>query len=169
MSLPATAPQPDSQQRTPVSRNGRPLISRAIRDAIERMVHEGLHWDDAARAVGLPIRTMRLALERPAVIKYVKEQRDVFRTAVSATNIHHLRQLRDSGRNEMARLGAMRLIEKDSDDNEMRTAARHQSPGVVIVIKGNADVSLMEQERATAAKPLIEHERRQSRADDRDG
>lgn len=99
-----------------------------------------LEYDDAARSVNMTVRAMRKALERPDVQRYLREQRQVMRAAACASNISHAVQIRNSSKNAMARLGAIRLLEAMDEDGP--TGGRQSSPGLVIqiVTQGQADI-----------------------------
>ena len=62
--------------KTALARNSTPplRITKRVKDAINAMVIDKARWDDAAVAVGLSTRAMRLALEKPHVIAYLRAQ-----------------------------------------------------------------------------------------------
>lgn len=96
------------------------------------MVFEGLPFDEAARKQDFTVRAMRYALERPHVIRYLREQKQVFRASASSQNISRLVAIRDQGSNAMAQLGAIKLLEQVDEQEERKGAVR--TPGVTIVI-----------------------------------
>jgi hypothetical protein len=65
-------------------------ISQKLRDAIDLMVFDGVTYDAAALKVGLTVRNMRMALERPHVLKYLRAQKQAMREAACAANVLRL-------------------------------------------------------------------------------
>lgn len=129
-------------------RNERRRVTGRVKLALDAMVYEGKRFDEAALQAGLTVRTMRYALERPHCLRYLREQKQVFRASVSAQNIHKLAELRDSSGNAMAQLGAIKVLEQiDSDPQAQSSAIR--SPGFVIVVNAGS-------QPVGNAKPLIE-------------
>jgi len=116
------------------------------------MIEEALDWDKAAVQAGLTVRSMRLALERPHVVAYLKAAKDVFRARISAANIHHLAKIRDKSGNAMAQLGAIKQLEAD-ERNSTAGSSASQSPGVVVQIITGGPV--IQHDRHIDAKPLI--------------
>lgn len=111
-----------------------------LRDAIERMVTEGMSGPDAARAVGLTPRAMRAALGKPHVIRFVRERTAQFRVEMCAPNVHRLGELRDQNENRMASVQAIKTLEQlDRDEAAKPAATRHVTPGVVVVINNNRE------------------------------
>jgi hypothetical protein len=99
-----------SAAKTPKT-DRRTQISVQLKAALDSMVEEGLQFDDAAVKQKITVRTMRLALKRPNVIKYLREARHVFLAHVGAANIRRLRDLRDQDENRAAAVAAARTIE----------------------------------------------------------
>ena len=54
---------------------------KRVKDAIDAIVERGIAYNEAAAESGLTTRTMRLALERPHVLAYLKQQLKVLRDA----------------------------------------------------------------------------------------
>ena len=106
-------------------------ITKRVKDAIRAMVVDKARWDDAARSVGLTARHMRLALEKPHVVAYLKKQLDVSRGARQVANFHRLCEIADC-ENNMPAVNAIKALEQPSDEptNKPTTA----SPGVTIRI-----------------------------------
>lgn len=141
--LPMPAPAPSKRD---ASRPGR--VTGKLVVALKRIIELGEELDEAAKEAGLTTHAVRLALQRPHVIQWMKAQREVFRAYVCAQNIHHAKDLRDNGRNETARVQAMRFIEQLSDEPQAQSGGV-RSPGFVIVVNAGA-------QPAGSAKPLIE-------------
>jgi hypothetical protein len=110
-------------------------VTGKLRKALELMVYSGMSFDKAAQAVQLTTRAMRLALERPHVIRYLKEQKQVFRASVSSQNIFKLADIRDNSDNAMAQLGAIKVLEQI--DNDTASNQRQSMPGFVILVAGS--------------------------------
>lgn len=131
--------------QTATTRNERRRVTGRMKVALDSMVFEGLSFNQAATNAGLTVRTMRYALERPHVLRYLREQKQVFRASVSASNIHKLAELRDTAGNAMAQLGAIKVLEQiDNDPQSQSNVVR--SPGFVIVVNAGPN----------STKPLIE-------------
>lgn len=92
-----------------------------------------LSLPDACRKTGFHFASMRNALERPHVLRYLKEQKQVFRAAVSAQNISALAKIRDESGNAMAQLGAIKVLEQLDEEHQAGTAAK-SLPGLQIVV-----------------------------------
>lgn len=116
------------------ARKPKPLqVTPKVAKALSRMVELGETYQDAAAAVGLHIRAMRKALDKPHVLSELRKRKQVFREAVSAQNIHRLAELRDASGNAMAKLGAIKVLEQIGDDPQHQ-AARQSMPGFNLVI-----------------------------------
>lgn len=133
IALPAI-PQRNTATRVDIrAKDGkRKTISRKCKAALDAMIWEGLPFNEAAQKHGFDVASMRKALERPHVMKYLREQKQVFRASVSARNIHVLAEIRDQAGNGMARIAAVKVLEQVDEDTERKSAAR--TPGVVIQI-----------------------------------
>jgi hypothetical protein len=119
--------------KTALARNSVPQlrITKRVKDAIRAMVVDKQRWDDAAVAVGLSTRAMRLALEKPHVITYLRKQLDVSRGARQVANFHRLCEIADAD-NNMPAVNAIKALEmlEEQQTNNKQTA----SPGVTIRI-----------------------------------
>jgi hypothetical protein len=109
-------------------------ISRKVRDAIDAMIWRGIKFDEAAREVGMSVRNMRLALERPAVLSYLRRQKQVMRESASGANVLALTEVRDQRDNQMARVQAVKALEQLADVEQARGGAQQAMPGLVIRI-----------------------------------
>ena len=97
-----------------------------------------LEWLDAAHRAGVRVRTMRLALLKPHVRRFLNEQRRALLAASSAQNISRAAAIRDQDDNRMAAVNAIKLLENadvfGGDGGPVRT------PGVCIqIINGPGD------------------------------
>jgi hypothetical protein len=115
-----------AQHKTPQLR-----ITPRVKRAIELIVHECKPWHEAAIETGMTTRNMRLALERPHVMAYYKQQLKVLRDCRAARNIHRLCEIADA-ENNMPAVNAIKALEQLSDEqtNNKQTTA----PGVTIRI-----------------------------------
>ena len=115
--------------------------------ACRAIVWEGQELDQAAKAAGLTTRSVRLALQRSHVIQWMKAEREVFRAYIASQNIHYAREMRENSENEMAKLGAMKLIEAIGGD-EPSAGVRAQAPGFVVYVQTHGETKI-------AAGPVI--------------
>ena len=107
-------------------------LTPKVRKAIQLMVWEGKHLDQAATEVGLTTRAMRLAVEKPVVLAALKREKQVLRESVSARNIHRLREIRDAADN-MPAIQAIRALEQLGEETHAASGLTH-SPGITIRI-----------------------------------
>jgi hypothetical protein len=126
------APSRQAKQSITASKPGQ--VTGRLKLACDLMVYSGLSWDKAALQAGLTVRSMRLAMERPHVLRYLRDNREVFRVAACSSNILKLVELRDSSPNAMARVQAIKALE-GIEDESTRTAGRQTVPGLVVVIQ----------------------------------
>jgi hypothetical protein len=116
-----------------LARNKRPplRITRRVREAIDKMVADGLDYAAGATEAGLTPRAMRMALAKPHVVAYYHEQCQVLRSSTAARNIHRLCEIRDA-ENNMPAVNAIKTlmgIEEQTNNKQTNT-----SPGVSIRI-----------------------------------
>jgi hypothetical protein len=111
-------------------------VTGKLAQAFDRMIELGEPWDEAARSVGLTARSMRKALAKPHVIRFLKERRQVFREAASARNILRLCELRDQDTNMMAATKAVQILEQLGDEDVYGGARGGivTQPGLIIQI-----------------------------------
>lgn len=150
--VPAVAQPP---HQTPTTRNERRSITGRMKIALDSMVFEGIAWDKAGPQAGLTVRTMRLAIERPHVIRYLRQQRDVFRASVCAGNISALAKLRADSGNAMAQLGAIKVLEQMGDDAQPGAAPKQAAGMVIVVVRQATDAVEI---NAPAGIKTIEHD-----------
>src|SRR6516164_3589392 len=126
-SLKATLPAMPNElafaDKTSLARNKQPplRITKRVKDAIHAMVVDKQRWDDAARSVGLTARHMRLALEKPHVIAYLRKQLDVSRGARQVANYHRLCEIADA-ENNMPAVNAIKALEMIGDEQTTNSA-----------------------------------------------
>jgi len=127
----ATIDEPSRAQlaRREASKPGR--VTGKLRRALDLMVWEGIHDNEAAVRTGMTLSAIRLAFQRPHVRAYLKEQREVLRARECGRNFHTLLEVRDQKRNAMARIKAVQEIERPNED---ASAIKHLMPGFVVQI-----------------------------------
>ena len=108
-------------------------VTGRVKAAITLMIEKGLRWDEAAIEVKLTTRAMRLSLDKPHVLAYLKAQKQVFLARASSANIHRLTQIRDSSDN-MPAVNAIKLLEELGSEQLQRQSVQQLTPGVVIRI-----------------------------------
>lgn len=157
----ATSPSTVDQQPISVPKRSRSQPGRIegkLKTAINDMVDNGTPWQQAAENAGLHMRNMRLALEKPHVIKYLRAAKQVSRERVSAANIFKLAEIRDQAENKMASLGAIKLLEQ-IEDEQAKSIGSQRSPGLqVVILMQQPAASPIGQMPIIDAKPLINNE-----------
>lgn len=125
---------------------------------LDRMVWEGLYWDDAARAEGMNVASARKALARPHVQRYVREQRQVFRASVSAQNISRAVEIRDQDENRTAAIQAIKYLDGLDDRDSTNAAGKSVTPGVVVQITVNQPAPQIDDLGLIELNPLSDNE-----------
>lgn len=135
-------------------------VSGKLKVALDLMVFgddEGnpYEWNEAAVKANLTVRAMRLALERPHVLRYLNEQKQVFRKSVSAANILHARRIRNQSGNAMASISAIKLLEQlDERAPTSQATQRNVQPGVVVIVNANPGPGVMTHQGIIEVNPL---------------
>src|ERR1700693_1496745 len=88
-------------------------LTPRVRRAVELMVWHGLPFEKAAIEVGLTSRAMRLALCKPHVLAYLRQQGQVLRGSEGPKSIHRLREIRDAANNKPAVDAALYFLSND--------------------------------------------------------
>jgi len=99
------------QQQAAIGKSARNGVSGRLKTALDDMTWNGTPWDEAAVKSGLTTRSMRLALKRPHVLKYLRAERGVLLATASGQNLHALAKLRDQDENRAAAVQAARTLE----------------------------------------------------------
>jgi hypothetical protein len=100
-----------TQQRAAIGKTVRNGVSGRLKSALDDMIENGTPWDHAAPKANLTVRAMRLALKRPVVLKYLRQERHVLLARMSPQNLHALAKLRDQDENKAAAVQAARTLE----------------------------------------------------------
>jgi hypothetical protein len=100
-----------TQQRAAVGRSAPNGVSGRLKSALDDMIENGTPWEQAAVKSNLTVRAMRLALKRPATLKYLRQERHVLLARMSPQNLHALAKLRDQEENKAAAVTAARSLE----------------------------------------------------------
>ena len=87
--------------------------------------------NEAAAIAGLNVLSIRNALQKPHVLAYYREQREVLRARESPANIHRLCEIRDAD-NNMPAVNAIKALEMIGDEQINRPST--PSPGISIRI-----------------------------------
>jgi hypothetical protein len=133
------AVQDDKQSVPPATISDQPKrlqVRGKLAIAIHRMLELGEPYNDAAKNAGLTTRAIRKALDKPHVLAYLRQHKQVFREAASAGNIRRLTQIRDAADN-MPAVQAIKVLEQLGDEQQQRNPSPSASPGVVIRVVTN--------------------------------
>jgi len=134
-----------TQQRAAVGKSKRNGVSGRLKEALDDMTWNGTPWEKAARKANLTVRAMRLALKRPATLKYLRAERGAMMAQASASTFHRLDELMRQDENKGAAVAAARTIE------QMTNEALGVSPsagGVVGGARAGWHINLAEQQTA---------------------
>jgi hypothetical protein len=139
-----------TQQQAAIGKTVRNGVSGRLKCALDDMTWNGTPWEEAARKANLTVRAMRLALKRPVVLKYLRQERGVLLASASPQNLHALAKLRDQDENKAAAVQAARTLEVFASE-QFGPVGQHgyggaragyvldlsdqQTPGLVIVIE----------------------------------
>jgi hypothetical protein len=143
LSLPPRAGPSIAQSKRILTKDGPKAVQGKLKVALDLLVygHEGkaLDWNEAAQEAGMTVRAMRKALEKPHVQQYLREQKHVFRSSVSAANILVARSIRDDGENDNARMKAISYLDGEGQQQQQHTpGGQVVMPGVVVQVTVNA-------------------------------
>jgi len=152
-----------TQQRAAAERSAPLRVSGKLKAALDDMVWNGTPWNEAAEKVNFRVRSMRMAMGKPHVLKYLRGQRGIVLAQSSGRNLHRLAALRDQDDNRAAAVQAARALEGLASEQFGAPSGRigggaragylidlsdDQKPGLTIVIH--------EPERAPAAGMTID-------------
>ena len=131
--LPAMPNELAFSDNSRLARNKTPplRITKRVKRAIELIVHEAMPFDQAAREVDFSLRALRLAMNKPHVMQFYKQECEVFRDCRRARNYQRLAEIADD-QNNMPAVNAIKTmmgVELEQTNNKQTT-----SPGVTIRI-----------------------------------
>ena len=144
----STARKPGSSLGVPKSPDRIDRLTPQLRQACDDMVWHGLDYAQAATKANLHVRSMRLALDRPHVLKYLREQRQVLLGAEGTRTIHRLAVIRDAADNMPAVNAAKLLLDLESEANGGNKQGQQAiTPGITIQINTIAPRAAQANER----------------------
>lgn len=138
-SLPSSRRRQEPGQTAPshVGRSQPGRVQGKVKAAVLSMAWEGLTFAQAARKANLSAYAMRLALERPNVQAYLRQQRQVFRASLTDRATFRMLELSEQDENKAAAVTATRALMCE-DDQSVNGAAAQRVPGLQIVIMQQA-------------------------------
>lgn len=129
------APQPVSRQKLAIEKaSAKKQVTGALKVACDDMIQTGKRWDQAALDAGLAVRSLRLAMQKPHVLKYLKDERALFLTTLNLANPTALAGIRDKGKNDAARVRAVATLEEMAGTIANQHPGQATVPGVVVQI-----------------------------------
>jgi hypothetical protein len=124
-----------AQPSTAATRRSQPgRVEGKVQAACDLIVHQGIEWDQAAVKVGLTVRAMRLALKRPHVLAYLKQEKLVLLASITAQNPRRLAQLRDQNSNPAASVRAAVALDQMMEGGAGSLGRPTMAPGSTIQI-----------------------------------
>ena len=134
-------------------------IGGRLKQALDLMVwgtgeRRYLPDNEAAAIAGLNVISIRNALQKPHVLAYYKQQRELLRSRESAANIHRLCEIRDAADN-MPAVNAIRVLESLDEEGLMRRSTDLPTPGICIRIVSGPPAQPIDV--TPQAKPLPAH------------
>lgn len=109
-------------------------VTGRLKAALDAMLWENLTDNEAASKFKITVTAIRLALKRPHVARYLREQRQVLHARELGRNSQALIKIRDESANAMAQVAAVREIERIAD-GETQHPRTPQAPGFVIIVQ----------------------------------
>lgn len=111
--------------------------SGKVRQAIDLMIWQGHHRDDAAKAAGLTPKSLYNAFRKHHVKRYYGSQLEVLRTSARARNFHRLEAIAQQDSNPMAAVGAIKEMERQvSEAPSGGGAGPTRFAGVTVIVMG---------------------------------
>lgn len=129
-------------------------VTGRLKRALDHMILDCMTDSEAAVKTGMHVNAIRLALKRPHVRAYCREQRDLLLEREMARNIHRAVQIRDAA-NNMPAVNAIRLL-KDwhSGDTPAGSRGSVSVPGLIVQIvmpSGGATIDAVPEHDAAKA------------------
>ena len=122
--LPLDSPKPMRKSRAPGPK---------VRAAIDLMVWQGHHRDEAAKLAGIKPKSLYNAFRKHHVRAYYVAELGVLRESARAKTFHRLEALRDQDENRAAAVKACQVLEQLGEQT-VNSPAVTQAPGFVIII-----------------------------------
>lgn len=146
-----------------MSEMAKTTVSRSIRgqlqQALDAILWQGKSWDEAASEVGLSCRSMRIAMGRADVIKYLRNGVKERLAASQARALHALDQIMSNNDQMPGVQAAKTVLGLTFDDNQ----TKQTSPGVVIQIISDSNTKSV-----TDIKPILDQHGQNHHDQDRD-
>lgn len=131
--LASSAPREPMKRPRPIPRQVRAAIALMVRGRDDDPDTKPLNLVDAAKAAGVTPWVLRRYFDRPAVIALLRSERRAFTASLTAANPAALRDIRETAVNSMARVAAIRELERLDETNTHRQSVQ-ESPFVTIKI-----------------------------------
>jgi hypothetical protein len=112
-----TSKELTTQQRAAIGKTAPNGVSGRLKTALDDMVWNATPWEEAARKANLTVRSMRLAMRRPHVLSYLRDERRVLLATASPKNLKRLGELRDQDSNMAAAVTAAKTLEALADES----------------------------------------------------
>jgi hypothetical protein len=134
--LVAAGPREPTKQQRPIPKAVREAVRLMVYGAIDDPDCRPLGFIEAASEVGLKPDQMRRWLDRSVVRALLLRERRIFRTAINSGNEGALLRIRDTAKNAMAQIGAIRTLEELGEEDAARhgRTGQRETPGVTIRI-----------------------------------
>jgi hypothetical protein len=140
-SFPTTLPTafPTRQAAAIEGRSRRGAVTGKLRTALDLMIWSGEKRADAAAKAGLADSSLRFAMRKPHVMAHYNAELNALRLSLRARNLHRLDTIADVSKNDMAKVGAIKVLEQIADVAQQNSGlGSPQSPGVCIIIQAAA-------------------------------
>jgi hypothetical protein len=150
----------------PPAKHRTPAVPAKVKVALDLLFNDpNADLAKAAAAVGMPTNRLRDQLKLPHVKRYATQERGAFIDALCAGNPAALKEIRDTSKNAMARVAAVRQAEimKETLDGPGHALQQGHAPGLVVVIQ-SADGKVMQAIPPMPPAPMIDVTPRPERA-----
>jgi hypothetical protein len=130
---------PTRQAAAIPGRSRRGAVTGKLKTALDLMVWDNLKRKDAAEKAGLADSSLRFAMRKPHVMAHYNAELNALRLSLRARNLHRLDTIADGSKNDMAKVGAIKVLEQIADVAQQNSGlGSPQSPGVCIIIQAVA-------------------------------
>ena len=127
---------PTRQAAAIPGRSRRGAVAGKLRTTLDLMVWHGERRADAAEKAGLADSSLRFAMRKPHVMAHYSAELNALRLSLRARNLHRLDTIADGSKNDMAKVGAIKVLEQIADVAQQNSGlGSPQSPGVCIIIQ----------------------------------